>query len=214
MSTPLVVIGAGGFGRETLDVVEAMNRAALLPVFELLGVVDANPSEQNLSRLCARGIRYLGTDIEWLASGNQARYLIGIGNPKTRERVDHDWRHAGLLAAIAVHPAATIGSQSMLGEGVIICAGVQVSTNVRLGRHVHLNPNATVGHDTALEEFVSVNPAATLSGDATVGRRALVGAAAVVLQGLAVGEDAVVGASACVVHDVPPGTTVKGVPAR
>jgi len=211
---PLVVIGAGGFGRETIDVLEAMNLAGPSPVYELLGVVDAKPSELNLTRLADRGVAYLGRDVEWLESGHRAHYLIAIGSPQVRAHVDSAWRDAGLTPATAVHPTATLGSRVRIGEGSVVCAGVQVSTNVTLGRHVHLNPSATIGHDTVLGDFVSVNPAAVVSGDVLVGEAVLVGAGAVILQGLTVGGDSVIGASACVTSDVAMSTTVKGVPAR
>lgn len=214
MSTPLIIIGAGGFGRETLDVVEAINRAASELVFNVLGVVDANPSAENLARLDARGIPYLGTDSAWLDGGVRADYLIGIGNPAARKVVDAAFTSAGFSAATAVHPAATIGSAVTIGEGSIVCGGVQVSTNVSLGRHVHLNPNSTIGHDSDLRDFVSINPAATISGEVTLGPCTLIGAGAVVMQGIAIGAGALVGASACVVRDVPHAKTVKGVPAR
>jgi acetyltransferase-like isoleucine patch superfamily enzyme len=42
----------------------------------------------------------------------------------------------------------------------------------------------------------------------------MLGAGSVILQGLVVGEGSVVAAAACVVRDVPPATTVMGVPAR
>lgn len=214
MSTPLVVIGAGGFGRETLDVVEAVNRAASEPIFDLLGVIDASPSAENIARLAAREVAYLGTEISWLQANRCAKYLIGIGNPTVRERVDQELSAAGLVAATAVHPSATVGSAVTIDVGTIICGGVQVSTNVTIGRHVQLNPSVTIGHDCVLNDFVSVNPAATISGEVILGMRSLIGAGAVVLQGLALGADALVGASACVVRNVESSRTVKGVPAR
>lgn len=204
--TDLVVVGAGGFGREALDVVEAVGS------HRLLGVLDDSPSDLNLERLAARGIRYLGSVGQWTAAGDRAEYLIAIGSPAARERVAAQF--AGYTAATLVHPLAGVGSANVIGAGSIVCAGVQISTNVRIGRHVHLNPSAVVGHDTVIDDFVSVNPAATISGDVRVGQRVLVGAASVILQGLCVGADAVVGAAACVVRDVAPGATVKGVPAR
>lgn len=34
-------------------------------------------------------------------------------------------------------------ARTQLGEGVVVCAGVAVSNNVRLGRQVHINPERT-----------------------------------------------------------------------
>ena len=60
MAEPLVVVGASGFGRETLDVAEAINAAAPLPVWDILGVVDDNPSQVNLLRLKERDVAHSG----------------------------------------------------------------------------------------------------------------------------------------------------------
>jgi sugar O-acyltransferase (sialic acid O-acetyltransferase NeuD family) len=214
MTTPLIVIGAGGFGREALDVVEAINGSSATPEFEVLGVIDSGPSDVNLRRLAARGIAWLGTFDELSSIDSAAvRYLIGIGNPEVRQRVDRDLTSRGFEAATVVHPSASIGSASVIGAGSVVCGGVQLSTNVKLGRHVHVNPNATVGHDTELENHVSINPAAVISGDVVVESGSLIGAGAVVLQGLRVGRASTVGASACVTRDVAVGAVVKGVPA-
>ena len=188
MTSPerVVVVGASGFGRECLDVLEAM-AAAGSPV-EVAGVVDDGPSELNLERLTARGVRYLGTVEEWMAAGEvPTKYVLGVGSPEVRRRLVGVLEDAGARPFTAIHPSATFGAQVVVGEGVVVCAGVAVSTNVRLGRHVHLNPNATIGHDAVLADFVSVNPAAVISGEVAVGERSLVGAAATVLQGLSVG---------------------------
>jgi sugar O-acyltransferase (sialic acid O-acetyltransferase NeuD family) len=211
---PVIVVGAGGFGRESLDVLEAMNRTSGGPIYDILGVVDDGPDEEDVARLAVREFSVVGGVEDWLLAGHRAQFIIGIGDTAVRRRIDERFREFGRTAATAIHPGAVVGSHPSLGEGTVLCAGVQVSTNVRLGRHVHVNPSATIGHDVVLEDFVSINPAAVISGNVLVDEGALIGAGAVVLQGLTVGAGATVGAAACVVDDAPAGSTVKGIPAR
>ena len=217
MATPepvrqrVVVIGASGFGRECLDVVEAMV-AAGAPI-ELVGVVDDAPSAVSLDRLAVRRIAHLGSVVdlarEWDTS---VGYVLGIGHPPTRIALVARLEAAGFSPVSLVHPSAVLGSVISMGPGVVVCAGVVVSTNVTLGRHVHLNPHATIGHDAVLADFVSVNPGAVVSGEVTVGAGTLVGASATILQGLLVREDVVIGAGSVVTRGVPASVIVKGVP--
>jgi sugar O-acyltransferase (sialic acid O-acetyltransferase NeuD family) len=209
VTEPLVVVGAGGFGREALDVAEARN--AVEPTWNILGVVDDAPSSLNLERLHARGVRFLGSVGEIPAG---ATVVIGVGGPGPRSEIASRLAAADYAFAVLRHPSAVVGTQVEIGAGTVICAGVSVGTNVTLGWHVHLNPHSVIGHDTRIEDAVSVNPNATVSGDCVVGEGTLVGAGAVVLQGLHIGARAVVAASACVVRDVQDGSTVMGVPAR
>lgn len=210
----IAIVGAGGFGRETLDVIEAINTAAGNLTWRVLGVVDDDPSWASRERLAARGVPYLGRVSDHRATLAGASYVVAIGAPAVRRRLVDLIDQWGARAATLVHPSATIGSQVTIEPGTVVCSGVQVSTNVRLRKHVHLNPGAIIGHDTVIENYVSVNPGSVISGDVTLREGVLVGAGAVVLQKLVVGIDAVVGASACVTRDVADRATVTGVPAR
>lgn len=208
----VVVVGASGFGRETLDTLEAMQRAG--NAIDIVGVVDDSPSVENLARLRARNTKYLGNIGEWLASGPRSKFVLAVGSPAIRRELVQQMEARGLRALSAIHPSVTFGASCSLSEGVVISAGAIISTNVSLGRHVHVNPGAIIGHDTVVEEFVSINPGAVVSGDVTLQSGVLVGASATVLQQLTVGNRSVIGAGSLVTKDAPEGVVVVGVPGR
>lgn len=205
---PLVIVGAGGFGRECLDIVEALNECGAEIGF--VGFLDDSGGDPELLR--RRGVGCLGSVAD--ASAHSSRYVIAIGHGAARRRIDAELTTAGLTAPVLVHPQATLGSDCRVGEGTILNAGARATTNITLGRHVQLHANCTVGHDAALDDYVSVYPAATISGSVVLEAGVTVGTGANVLPGVRVGAGSLVGAGAVVIGDVPAGTTVSGVPAR
>jgi len=214
MADGIIVIGAGGFGRETLDVIEAINAVTRDSVWDVIGVVDDAPAEIQVERLRDRQIRLLGgadANRELLAG---THYVVGIGSPGVRARIAEKVEAWGARPATLMHPAAVVGTRVAIAPGSVVCGGVQISTNVRLGSHAHVNPGAILGHDSILDDFVSVNPGAIVSGEVTVARQTLVGAGACILQGLSIGAGATIGAGACVTRNVPDGVIAKGIPAR
>ncbi len=204
----LVIVGAGGFGRECLDIVEALNDEGA--ELDVAGFVDDGGGPADL--LARRSVRCLGPVRS--AAEHADRYVIAIGNGDVRSRIDADLTASGMTAAVLVHPQATLGSDHRVAPGVLINAGARATTNIGLGRHVQLHANCTVGHDADLHDYVSVYPGATISGSVVLGRGVTVGTGANVLPGVRVGDGAYVGAGAVVHRDVEPGVTVVGVPAR
>jgi sugar O-acyltransferase (sialic acid O-acetyltransferase NeuD family) len=205
---PLVIIGAGGFGREVFDLVKDINATA--STFDFLGFLD--DGEVRVPLLQRLGAPLLGPTS--ILADLAASFVIGIGAPDSRRRIDALARSWARTAATLLHPSATIGSDVEVGQGAVVAAGVRLTTHIVLGRHAHVNVNCTVGHDVIVEDYVTLYPGVHLGGGCVIEEGATLGTGCVLLPNVRVGRGAVVGAGAVVARDVRADTTVVAAVAR
>lgn len=208
MRSRLVVIGGGGFGREVLDLIDALP-GDTRP--EVLGVVDDGVVDNRL--LQAYSVEHLGPLAVLDDIAPDVGYVVAIGNPSIRAQIDallRDRRPSPVL----IHPSVTMGRRVELGPGSVLCAGARLTNHIDVGRHVHVNLNCTVGHDSTLSDYATLSPLVAISGNVHVGPGAFFGTGAKINPGLRVGGGSVVGTGAAVVREVPQDVTVVGVPAR
>lgn len=203
MTNRLVVVGAGGHGREVV----ALARTA---GWEVAGVVSADPPDVGV-------LARLGVD--WLGEPDALERLglpvaLGIGYPEVRRRVAAEVLAAGVDVVTLVHPTAVLGPDVQLDEGALVQAGAHLTTNVRLGLHTHVGVGAVVSHDCRLGDFVTLAPRVALSGDVNLADGVFCGVGSVIVPGCSIGVGTTIAAGAVVVGDVPAGVTAKGVPAR
>jgi acetyltransferase-like isoleucine patch superfamily enzyme len=98
-----------------------------------------------------------------------------------------------------------------VGEGV--SWGLEATPDVFWPELITVEDHAIVGYDATLlcHEFLQEE---YRTGEVVVGERAMIGAGAIVLPGVEIGAGAQVAANSLVTEDVPPETTVAGVPAE
>ncbi len=104
------------------------------------------------------------------------------------------------LTGIEIHPAARIGPGLFIDHGM----GVVIGETAVLGRNVTLFQGVTLGGTG--KQRGKRHP--------TLGDNVVVGTGAKVLGSITVGDNSMIGANAVVVRDVPPHSTVVGVPGR
>jgi len=191
------IIGAGGFGREIYW---------SLSMIERIGTVFFVDEEY-----------YDGTDplILPLSKFDPKEYdvVIAIADSVARERI------VKLLPKNTryftyIHPTAQLhGPDIVIGEGSIICAGSIITTNVKIGKHAHINLITTIGHDCVIGDYFTTAPGVQISGNETIGDRVYFGTRSCVKQKINICNDVIIGMNAGVVKNITEPGTYIGTPA-
>lgn len=204
----IAIVGAGGFGKETLVMINQIN--AINPQWQVTGFYDDGVAAGSI----VAGLPVLGNLDALKRIDQELAVVVAVGDPKVKRSVVERIQQSNLYFPTLIHPVATIGENIKAGAGCIVTAGCRLTIDIALGDFVLLNLNTTIGHDVHIDSFTSVMPGVHLSGYVQVGEEVLIGTGASVLQNVTIGNRSVVGAGAVVNKNVEPNRTVAGVPAR
>ncbi|MEK3760025.1 acetyltransferase [Paenibacillus sp. FSL P4-0338] len=204
----LVLIGAGGFGREVAWLVDNINKVE--KVWNLVGFIDPAHKGESLN-----GVPVLG-GMEWLSSRQSPVSVVcTIGNPEIRSKVIAEVSiYSTVSFATLIDPSVIMSKWVEVGEGSIICAGSILTVNISIGKHVIVNLDCTVGHDATINDFCTLYPSVNLSGNTHLKSYVELGTGSQVIQGINVEDRTIVGAGAVVVRNLPANCTAVGSPAK
>jgi sugar O-acyltransferase (sialic acid O-acetyltransferase NeuD family) len=208
MRTPLIIVGAGGHGRETALLVEQINTQQ--PLFDLLGFVD---DDRLRVGTMVSGYPVLGPVADVRSFPPHVQVVLGVGAPAIKRQITTKWL-VGRTLPILVHPSVMMGTRVSVGEGTQLHAGVILTTDITIGRGVTINRRVDISHDDVIGDFSTLAPSVSLAGAVHVEEGVDVGIHASCLPGIRLGAHSVIGAGAVVIRDVPAGATAVGVPAR
>ena len=113
-----------------------------------------------------------------------------------------------------IDPSVVVPGDCTVGPGNILLAGVVLTTNVLLGKHVVVMPHVTLAHDALVESYATLCAGVALGGHTRIGEGACLGMNASVAEGIRVGKHSVLGMGAVLTKELPPGETWVGAPAR
>ncbi|MGW9068693.1 NeuD/PglB/VioB family sugar acetyltransferase [Streptomyces yangpuensis] len=221
MSAPvtedLLIVGAGGFARETAQAVRDVAAADVAggrpPRWRLAGHLDDDPALHGRE---VDGVPVRG-GCELVHERPAARVVVCVGSPRDYAVRARLVRRLGLPPeryATVVHPTAAVSGSSSVGPGSVLLAHSVLTAGVRVGAHVAVMPQVVLTHEDEVADFATLASGVRLGGGVRVGRGAYVGAGALVREYTAIGAWSLTGMGSTVLVDVPAGEVWAGGPAR
>ena len=210
MSQNIIIVGAGGFGREVQWLIERINKDKTEKKWNLIGYVDDGMQIGT----DVNGVPVLG-GIDYLQKLKEpVNAVCAIGNAEIRKKVIQKLtENERIDFPNLIDPFVQLSEKIKMGRGNIICAGTILTVDIVLQDFVILNLDCTVGHDVQLDSYVTVYPSVNISGNVIVGGACELGTGAQIIQGRVLKEKTIVGAGAVVINDLPGYCTAVGVPA-
>jgi acetyltransferase EpsM len=209
----LVILGSGGGGRTAASILEAAmsHQPALQRPLGFLDDADQRP-EINGYPVWGPVNRAFDGSL-WK---DRPAFIIAFGSLhlSARRRIFHELHSSQRQLFNAIHPRAEIDRTARLGLGNIIAANCVIHPNAEVGSNCFLCVAVTIDHDDRIGNNVYFSPGVHLAGAVEIDNDVFIGSGAVVLPSVRIGRGAIIGAGAVVKHDVAPGQTVVGVPAR
>ena len=206
----LVIIGAGGFGREIVDRIRLIKEKTGVAEWNVVGLIDENPDIKET----VEGYKVLGNLDYYLNMENKPYFFVGIANSHVRERIATRCKAAGCKAATIIYPNVELGANTEIGEGCLICGNVILRNEVKIGPFCVVQSNGIFGHDTKVGAYTSFMTDALVGGETNIGSHCYFGLRATVINRINITDECTVGACACVVKDAEVPGTYVGVPAK
>lgn len=204
----MLIIGAGGFSLESLEVYLANNNSKEdVAFFDNVSTI--------LNPFISENFKIIRSFEEVKSSFDSFEFILGIGSPSAREKMfSYFHSELGGTPFNLISDNAHIGVlNNSIKSGVNIMTGTVITSNCRIGNGVLINLNVTIGHDTLIHDFVEICPGVNISGNCEIGKKAFIGTGAILLPSIKIGEGAVVAAGSIITKDVAPYTMVAGNPA-
>lgn len=191
------IIGAGGFGREIYWSLSDIERKDAV-FFVDDKYYDGNDLILPLSKF----------------DPNKYEIVVAVADPKDRydivQRMPEKTKYF-----THIHPSVQIhGNDVEIGEGSIICAGTIITTNIKIGKHAHLNLQTTIGHDCEIGDYFTTAPGAKISGNCKIYDCVYVGTNASIKQKLSIHSFTTIGSNAAVVKHIEEPGVYAGVPVK
>lgn len=209
MIEDIVIVGAGGLGREVEWLINRINKQE--KKFNILGFLDDN-KDADLKSSKLKVISNIDgiSDLE-----DNVNIVVAIANAKVRKAIVEKINSIKKVKfPNIIDPSAVVDENMIIGEGNIICVSAILTVDIEMNNFNIINANCTIGHDAKLCNYVTLYPNVNVSGNVLVNDCVEIGTGTQIIQGKTIGRNSIIGAGSVVIRDIESDVTAVGVPTR
>lgn len=203
----IIIIGAGGFGRELLQWIKDINKAA--PTWEIVGFIDDNSHALDGVEC---DYEVVGTITDWHPQEDE-EFALALGSSELKRKIVAEMKEKGAKFATIIHPTAMLSEFAHHGEGLIMFPNSKLSCNSTVGDFVTIL-SSLIGHDTIIGDYSVISGGCNIVRNVHIGSDVFLAAGVCIAQDLTIGDGAYLGLGSVILKDVPPNMKAFGNPAR
>lgn len=209
MKKILGIYGAGGVGREILELAKKINSVRSL-WDNIIFIDDIKTDIDNI-----HGTKlYSFEKVNSLFKKDEIEIVISLGEPELRRKLYEKVSKEGYFFATLIHPTVTIPDTTKVGNGVIISYNAFISCDTIIGNNVLIQPLSGIGHDCKIGDHSVISGHSDLGGGTVIGDGTYIALNVCVRDHTSIGNNVIVSAGSAVLRDVQNDVVVQGNPAR
>ena len=207
----IAIYGAGGLGREVIDLINKMNEVK--PQWNIIGFFD---DSKPIGEIVTHDYKVLGGIDEVNAWSSPLCVALCMGSPHQIEAVFSKITNPLIEFPNLIYQNFYISDRDTfsIGHGNIICGKCVATVSVTIGNFNLLNGSVTFGHDVTVGDYNVFMPGCRISGEVKIGNRNLFGAMSFVKQCLKIGNDVTLSPLSPLLSKPKDGNTYMGNPAK
>jgi sugar O-acyltransferase (sialic acid O-acetyltransferase NeuD family) len=204
----LIIIGAGGFALEVVDLIESINTNK--ETYKIIGLLDDQKNNFIIKKYNVIG------KLSDYKKFSQHSFVIAIANPEVRESIYSELKLNDIRTPNLIHPKTEMSKHIKLQDdsATIINYLTQISAGVKIEKAVIIDSKSYVGHETILKSFVTIYPGVNISGKNIINEKSEIGLGTNIIQGLSIGSNSFIGAGSTVVRDIKDNVVAVGTPCK
>lgn len=204
----LIIIGAGGFGREVYNMIplcKGYGEEFIIKGF-INDITDALDKFEGYAPI-------IGTIKDYIPQPDDV-FICAIGDIAGRKKCVKLIEERGGVFINLIHSTASCSRNTKIGTGCILGRNVVISCDCEIGNHTILQNESLVGHDTTIGDFCHFHPRVFVAGRVTIKNEVHIGPYALIHPDKKLADNVTVGAGSFVIRNIKSGYTVYGNPAK